>query len=86
MIIIVLKIEEYIIILIIKLLKLFKINMISQIFMNKQQRLKLIGYFVLAVLIANLVLFAFQLVNWIFFWSVIILGAIFAYKIVPKLK
>jgi hypothetical protein len=54
--------------------------------MNNQQRLKLIGYVVLAVLIANLLLYAFQLVNWIFFWGVIILGALFVYKGLPKLR
>jgi len=54
--------------------------------MDNPQRLKLIGYVVLAVLIANLFLYAFQLVNWIFFWSVMILGALFVYKILPKLK
>ena len=54
--------------------------------MDNPQRLKLIGYVVLAVLIANLFLYAFQLVNWIFFWGVIILGALFVYKVLPKLK
>ena len=54
--------------------------------MNNKQRLKLIGYVVLAVLIANLLLYALQLVNWIFFWGVIILGAVFVYKILPKLR
>jgi hypothetical protein len=53
---------------------------------NNKNRLKLIGYVVLAVLIANLLLYAFQVVNWIFFWGVIILGAIFVYKVLPKLR
>jgi|GEM_PF-1960331 4-hydroxybenzoate polyprenyltransferase len=54
--------------------------------MDNKQKLKLIGYVVLAVLIANLILYALQLVNWIFFWGVIILGALFVYKILPKLR
>ena len=54
--------------------------------MDNKQRLKLIGYVVLAILIANLILYALQLVNWIFFWGVIILGAVFVYKILPKLR
>ena len=54
--------------------------------MNKKQRLKLIGYAILVILILNLLLFAFRLVNWIFFWGVIIFGAIFVYKILPKLR
>ncbi len=54
--------------------------------MDNKNRLKLVGYFVLAILIANLLLYAFQLVNWIFFWGVIILGAVFVYKGLPWLK
>jgi len=54
--------------------------------MNNQQRLKLIGYVVLIVLLANLFLFAFQLVNWIFFWGIIIIGAVFVWKVLPWLK
>jgi hypothetical protein len=54
--------------------------------MNNQQRLKLIGYVVLAVLIANMILYAMQLVNWMFFWGVIILGALFVYKVLPELR
>ena len=54
--------------------------------MDNQKRLKLIGYLVLIVLIANMLLYAFQLVSWIFFWGIIVLGAIFIYKILPKLK
>ena len=54
--------------------------------MSKQQRLKLVGYFVMIILVANLILFAFRLVNWIFFWGVIILGAVFVYKVLPKMR
>jgi len=54
--------------------------------MNNPQKLKLIGYLVLLILILNLVLFAFVIINWIVFWAIIILGAIFAWKILPWLK
>ena len=54
--------------------------------MDNKNRLKLIGYVVLAVLIANLILYALQWVNWIFFWGVIILGAVFVYKVLPRLR
>ncbi len=54
--------------------------------MNNQQKLKLTGYFVLAILIANLILFALQLINWMTFWGVIILGFLFVWKGLPKLK
>jgi len=49
-------------------------------------RLKLVGYTVAGVLVLNLMLLAFGLVNWIFFWAVIGLGAIFVWKGLPWLK
>jgi hypothetical protein len=54
--------------------------------MNDKQKIKLTGYFVLTILIANLILFAMRLINWIFFWAVIGLGALFVYKGLPLLK
>jgi len=54
--------------------------------MNNQQKLKLTGYLILIILIANLILFALRLINWITFWGVIILGFLFVWKILPKLK
>jgi 4-hydroxybenzoate polyprenyltransferase len=54
--------------------------------MDNKKRLKLVGYFGGFILIATLLLFVFQIVNAIFFWSVMILGALFVYKILPKLK
>lgn len=50
------------------------------------EKLKLVGYFVLAVMILNLILFAFGVINWIAFWGIIIVGAIFVYKVLPWLK
>jgi hypothetical protein len=54
--------------------------------MNNQQKLKLTGYFILAILIANLILFALQLINWITFWGVIIIGFLFVWKGLPLIK
>jgi hypothetical protein len=54
--------------------------------MNNQQKLKLIGYVILTILIANLILFALQMINWITFWGVIILGFLFVWKVLPILK
>ncbi len=51
--------------------------------MNK---LKLVGWLVLAILIANLLLFAFRVINQVVFWGIIIAGAIFVYKGLPILK
>ncbi len=54
--------------------------------MKKEFKLKLIGYFVLGIMILNLVLFGFGWINWIAFWGIIIVGAIFVYKVLPWLK
>lgn len=48
--------------------------------------LKLIGYVVLGVMLLNLVLFALRIINWMVFWGVIILGALFVYFGLPRLK
>ena len=53
--------------------------------MNPSQ-LKLVGYFFLILLILNIVLFSFQVINWIVFWGVIIIGALFVYFVLPRLK
>jgi hypothetical protein len=54
--------------------------------MKKEQKLKLIGYFVLIILIINLIVFGMGLINWMVFWGIIALGALFVYKGLPKLK
>jgi Mn2+/Fe2+ NRAMP family transporter len=51
-----------------------------------RKQLKLTGYFVLVILVLNIVLFAFTVIDAIVFWIVIILGALFVYKVLPKLK
>ena len=47
----------------------------------KQKQLRIIGYFVLFILILNLVLFGTRMINDIVFWLIIVAGAIFSYKI-----
>lgn len=54
--------------------------------MEKEKILKLIGYGVLAILILNLVMFALKIITGIIFWVVIILAALFVYKLLPKIK
>ena len=54
--------------------------------MNNQLRLKLVGYFILAILLLNLVLFAFRIIGTITFWGIIIFGAVFVWKVLPWLK
>ena len=53
--------------------------------MNGKQ-LKVVGYVVLVIMIANMLLFAFRMINDITFWLVLGLGAVFVWKILPKLK
>ena len=47
---------------------------------------KWIGMLVLVILILNLILFALRIITDIIFWAIIILAAIFAYKILPRMK
>ena len=47
---------------------------------------KEITWIVFIVLIANLALFAFRMIGVIVFWGIIIVGALFAYKVLPKMK
>ena len=52
----------------------------------KSDYLKVVGLLLILFLIVNLVLFALKIINEIFFWAVIIAGAVFAYKVLPRLK
>ena len=54
--------------------------------MDKPQKLKAIGYVVLVILIANMILFAMQLVSTLMFWIVIALGALFVWKGLPMIR
>ena len=54
--------------------------------MNSNQRLKLIGYFMIAVMVLNVILFSFRIINVAVFWAVIIIGFIFVWKVIPILK
>ena len=54
--------------------------------MNKQQKLKMIGYLVLGILVLNLILFAFLIINWMVFWGTIVIGALFVWKGLPILR
>jgi len=50
------------------------------------KNIKLLGYAALAVMILNLVLFASRKISGLIFWVVIALGALFAYKILPRIR
>ena len=47
---------------------------------------KEITWIVFIVLILNLALFALRIIGVIVFWVIIIVGALFAYKVLPKMK
>lgn len=52
----------------------------------KKNLLKIIGIGVVVLLVLNLVLFALRIINWMVFWAAIIIGAVFAFKVLPKMK
>ena len=47
---------------------------------------KILVLFVVLLLIANITLFALSIISEILFWAVIIVAAVFAYKLLPKIK
>ena len=51
-----------------------------------KKQLRILGYAVMAILILNLIVFALGLIGDILFWVIIVFGALFAYKVVPKMK
>jgi len=53
--------------------------------MNKKQ-LRILGISVLAILVANLFLFGFGLIHWTLFWVIILAGAVFVYKVLPRMR
>jgi hypothetical protein len=50
------------------------------------QQIKIIGYFAIAIVILNLVLFAFTVIKWPVFLTVLALAYIFVKFGLPKLK
>jgi hypothetical protein len=49
-------------------------------------KLKIFAIILILILIVNLILFALKSVNPLIFWIILILTAIIAYKIMPKLR
>ncbi|MEK6905672.1 MAG: hypothetical protein AABX24_04690 [Nanoarchaeota archaeon] len=54
--------------------------------MKRENFLKLIGISTILLLVLNLVLFALKVITGLLFWAVIIISAVFAFKILPKMK
>ena len=54
--------------------------------MKRENFFKLIGISAVVLLVLNLILFALRIINGLVFWAVIIVGAVFAFKVLPKMK
>lgn len=48
--------------------------------------LKILGFVVALIVVLNMVLFAFTIIGAGVFWTVIVLGAVFVYFVLPRLK
>ena len=56
------------------------------ILVERKNLLKLIGISAVVLLVLNMILFALRIINGLVFWAVIIVGATFAFKVLPKMK
>ncbi len=54
--------------------------------MSTEHWLKLLGILVVVLVIGNLLLFALKLISVVLFWIVIIVAAIVAYKLLPRMR
>jgi len=45
-----------------------------------------ISWFLIFIVIANFLLFVFQVIEIAIFWGIMIIGALLAYKVLPKLN
>jgi len=54
--------------------------------LKKEKFLKVIGISAVILLVLNMILFALRIINGLVFWGVIIVGALFAFKVLPKLN
>lgn len=54
--------------------------------MNKEKSLRIIGISAVVVLVLNMILFALRIIDGLVFWGIIIVGAVFAFRILPTFK
>ncbi len=54
--------------------------------MNKETFLRIIGIVAILLLVLNMILFALRKISGLVFWGVIIVGAVLAFVVVPKMK
>ena len=48
--------------------------------------LKIVGYVAIAIMVLNVGLFAFRVISPLWFWVVLVIGAVFGYLVLPKLR
>ena len=51
-----------------------------------ERAIKILGSVVMLIVVINLILFAFRVIDGTIFWAVIVFGAVFTYVVLPKLK
>ena len=56
------------------------------ILVERKNLLKVIGIGAILLLVLNMILFALRIINGLVFWGIIIVGAVFAFKVLPKMK
>ena len=56
------------------------------ILVEKANLLKLVGICAVSILVLNMILFALRIISGLVFWGVIIVGAMFAFLVLPKIK
>jgi len=54
--------------------------------MRSKKLLRILVFLVILFLVVNIVLFALKIISEILFWIIIIVAAVFAYKILPKMR
>jgi len=54
--------------------------------MERRQYSKSLSILFILFLVVNIILFALKKISELLFWAIIIISAIFAYKILPKIK
>ena len=52
----------------------------------KNKYLKILVFLIVLFLVLNIVLFALKIISKLLFWIIIIVAAVFAYKVLPKMK
>lgn len=52
----------------------------------KTHLLKVLGYVLIVIFILNILLFSLRIISSLIFWIVLILGAVFVYWVLPRMR